>query len=55
MAKRKPLTDEKGEVRELMAEDFRCFRKAAEVLSPSLKAKLATRRRRRPKRAPNRP
>jgi len=45
MAKRKPLTDDEGEVRELTAEDFRHFRKAAEVLSPSLMAKLATRKR----------
>ena len=45
MAKRKPLTDEEGEVRELKAEDFRRFRGATEVLSPSLMAKLVTRKR----------
>ncbi len=45
MAKRKPLTDEEGEVRELTAEDFRRFRRASDALSPSLAAKLATRRR----------
>lgn len=32
MAKRKPLTDADGEVRELTAEDFKHFRSAAEVL-----------------------
>jgi uncharacterized protein (DUF4415 family) len=45
MANHKPLTDEEGEVRDLKAEDFKHFRPAAEVLSPTLLAKLATRRR----------
>lgn len=45
MAKRKPLIDEDGEVRELTLEDFRHFRPASEVLPPSLLAKLAARRR----------
>jgi uncharacterized protein (DUF4415 family) len=40
MKKRKPLTDEEGEVRELLMEDFRRFRPMAEGLSPSLAAKL---------------
>jgi uncharacterized protein (DUF4415 family) len=40
MANRNPLTDDEGEVRELTAEDFKHFRPAAEVLSPSLLAKL---------------
>ena len=43
MASRKPLTDEDGEVRELTAEDFKHFRPAAEVLSPSLLAMLGIR------------
>lgn len=37
---RKPLIDDDGEVRELLLEDIRQFRPAAEVLSPSLLAKL---------------
>ncbi len=45
MAKRKPLIDEDGEVRELTLEDFRQFRPASEVLPPSLLAKPAARRR----------
>lgn len=32
MAKPLPLTDADGEVRELTAEDFNCFRPATEVL-----------------------
>lgn len=36
----KPLTDEEGEVRELLMEDIRRFRPMAEGLSPSLAAKL---------------
>jgi uncharacterized protein (DUF4415 family) len=43
MANRKPLTDEDGEVRELTLEDFKHFRPAAEVLSPSLREKLGIR------------
>ena len=42
--KRKPLTDESGEVRELTREDFRAMRPAAEVLPPELVAILPTRR-----------
>ena len=49
MVDRKPLTDEEGEVRELTAEDFKNFRPAAEVLSPSLMAKLGIRPRGRQK------
>jgi uncharacterized protein (DUF4415 family) len=49
MADRKPLTDEEGEVRELTAEDFKHFRPAAEVLPPSLMAKLGIRPRGRQK------
>ena len=40
MRKPKPLTDEEGEVRELLLEDMKRFRPAAEALSPSLAAKL---------------
>jgi uncharacterized protein (DUF4415 family) len=40
---RKPLIDEDGEVRELLLEDIRKFRPAAEVLPPSLLAKLGIR------------
>jgi uncharacterized protein (DUF4415 family) len=36
MKKRKPLTDEEGEVRELTAEDIRAMRPMAEVLPPDL-------------------
>ena len=46
MPKRKPLIDEDGEVRELTLEDFKQFRPASEVLSPSLLAKLGKRPRR---------
>ena len=45
MAKRKPLTTRSGEVRELTAEDLKYFRPASEVLSPSLREKIATRKR----------
>ena len=45
MKKRKPLTDESGEVRELSLEDIRLFRPAAEVLPPSLAAKLGVKSR----------
>lgn len=44
MKKRKPLTDEEGEVRELLMEDIRRFRPMAEGLSPSLAAKLGVER-----------
>lgn len=37
---REPLTDEDGEVRELIFEDSKHFRPAAEVLPPSLLAKF---------------
>jgi uncharacterized protein (DUF4415 family) len=40
MRKRKPLTDEDGEVRELLMEDIRQFRPMAEGISPTLAAKL---------------
>ena len=40
MRKPRPLTDEEGEVRELLLEDMKRFRPAAEVLPPSLAAKL---------------
>jgi len=40
MKGRKPLTDESGEVRELLMEDIRQFRPMAEGLGPSLAAKL---------------
>ncbi|MBF0165131.1 MAG: BrnA antitoxin family protein [Magnetococcales bacterium] len=42
MENRKPLTDEAGEVRELMAEDLRNFRQI-DSLSPSLARKLGVR------------
>jgi uncharacterized protein (DUF4415 family) len=45
MANRKPLTNKEGEVRDLTADDFKHFRPAADVLSPALMARLATRRR----------
>ena len=40
MKKPKPLTDAEGEVRELLLEDMKRFRPAADVLPPSLAAKL---------------
>ena len=40
MRKRKPLTDEEGEVRELLLEDLERFRPIAEVVPVSLIAKL---------------
>jgi hypothetical protein len=40
MKTRKPLTDEEGEVRELLMEDIKRFRPIAEGISPSLAAKL---------------
>jgi|SRR5271165_2834207 len=40
MKQRKPLTDEDGEVRELLLEDIKQFRPATEVLPSSLLAKL---------------
>lgn len=43
MPKSKPLTDAKGEVRELSAEDMRRFRPARDSLSPTLLSKLAVR------------
>jgi uncharacterized protein (DUF4415 family) len=43
MAKRKPLTDSDGEVRELTAKDMARFKPAAEVLRPSLRKKLGVR------------
>ena len=41
MRKPKPLTNDEGEVRELLIEDLKRFRPAVEVLSPELSAKLA--------------
>lgn len=43
MAKRKPLTDREGEVRELLAADFAAFRPGKDVLPGSLSAKLKAR------------
>jgi len=43
MAKRKRLTDQEGEVRELTAADFADFRPGEEALSQSLTAKLGVR------------
>ena len=43
MRKRKPLIDDDGEVRELLMEDIRRFRPAAEVLPPALAEKLGVR------------
>jgi uncharacterized protein (DUF4415 family) len=43
MAKRLPLTDEDGEVRELTADDFKRFKPASEVLPPELLAVLPRR------------
>ena len=43
MAKRKPLIDSNGEVRELTAKDMARFKPAAEVLPPSLRKKLGVR------------
>lgn len=43
MAKRKPLIDADGEVRELTAEDMAKFRPAADVLPQSLRMKLGVR------------
>jgi hypothetical protein len=40
MKTRKPLTDEEGDVRELLMEDIKRFRPIAEGISPSLAAKL---------------
>jgi uncharacterized protein (DUF4415 family) len=43
MAKRKPLIDSDGEVRELTAKNMERFKPAAEVLPPSLRKKLGVR------------
>ena len=43
MARRKPLIDADGEVRERITKDMAKFRPAAEVLPPSLKKKLGVR------------
>jgi uncharacterized protein (DUF4415 family) len=43
MAKRKPLIDSDGEVRELTVKDMARFKPAAEVLAPSLRKKLGVR------------
>jgi hypothetical protein len=42
MKMRKPLTDEDGEVRELLIEDIRRFRPMAEGISATLAAKLGS-------------
>ena len=44
MAKRRPLIDEDGEVRELTSDDFKHFRPVYEVLTPSLMSKLTLQR-----------
>jgi len=44
MAKRSPLTDNKGEVRDLSTEDLKQFKGAAEILPPELQAVLPKRR-----------
>jgi uncharacterized protein (DUF4415 family) len=54
MAKRKPLTDEDGEVRELTAADFRRARPAAEVL-PKLIGRAAAARLLKPRGRPKSP
>jgi uncharacterized protein (DUF4415 family) len=41
MKKRKPLTDDEGEVRELMSADLKDFRAAEEILSSPLMQKLS--------------
>ncbi|HEV2649825.1 MAG TPA: BrnA antitoxin family protein [Rhizomicrobium sp.] len=51
MKKRKPLTNEEGEVRELTAEDFRRFRPTSEVL-PGLIEAWRKRGQRGPQKAP---
>jgi uncharacterized protein (DUF4415 family) len=43
MKKRKPLTDDEGEVRELMSADLKDFRAAEEIFSPPLMQKLGVR------------
>ncbi|MGN2392664.1 BrnA antitoxin family protein [Pelomicrobium sp. G1] len=43
MARRKPLIDAKGEVRELTLEDLKKFKPAQEALPPSLRKKLGVR------------
>jgi uncharacterized protein (DUF4415 family) len=42
--RRKPLTNKRGEVRELTRQDLREFRSASEVLSPELLALLPKRK-----------
>lgn len=49
MPSRKPLTDSRGEVRELKTEDMKRFRPVAEAASPTLARKLGVRG---PQRAP---
>jgi uncharacterized protein (DUF4415 family) len=43
MSKRKPLTDARGEVRELSAEDLESFRRGSLVLPASLRRKVGVR------------
>ena len=54
MKKRKPLTNDDGEVRELLKEDIRAMRPIAEVLPPELVKIIANRKRgeRGPQKAP---
>ena len=54
MKKRKPLTDKDGEVRELLAEDFRAMRPMTDVLPSDLVKLISNRKRgeRGPQKAP---
>jgi len=52
MSKRPPMIDKDGEVRELTAEDMRLFRPAAEVLPPEVLTGLATLKKQRGERGP---
>ena len=52
MSKRSPMIDKDGEVRELTAEDMRLFRPAADVLPPEFLAGMATLRKQRGERGP---
>ena len=52
MSKRPPMIDQDGEVRELTAEDMRLFRPASEVLPPDVLAGLATLKKQRGERGP---
>ena len=52
MSKRPPMIDQDGEVRELTAQDMRLFRPASEVLPPNVLAGLATLKKQRGERGP---